>query len=169
MADGPSYHLAYRRRREGKTDYKRRLALLKSRMPRAVVRKSLSGTTVQIVDYSPEGDRVLAQANYTDLRKMGWKFSVKDTTATYLTGLLAGKRAISANISEAVLDIGLNEPVKGSKVFTALKGLIDAGMEIPHGEEIFPGDERISGGWRNDEGFSTAFEEMKTKIMEASE
>ena len=169
MADGPSYHLAYRRRREGKTDYKRRLALLKSRMPRAVVRKSLSGTTVQIVDYSPEGDRVLAQANYTDLRKMGWKFSVKDTTATYLTGLLAGKRAISANISEAVLDIGLNEPVKGSKVFTALKGLIDAGMEIPHGEEIFPGDERISGGWRNDEGFSTAFEEIKTKIMEASE
>jgi large subunit ribosomal protein L18 len=169
MADGPRYHVAYRRRREGKTDYKRRLALLKSRVPRAVVRKSLSGTTVQIIEFTPEGDKVLAQASYTDLRKLGWEFSVKDTTASYLTGLLAGKRALSADVSEAVLDIGLNEPVKGSKVFTALKGLIDAGMEIPHGEEIFPSDERISGGWRNDERYSSAFEEIKNKIMEASE
>jgi large subunit ribosomal protein L18 len=169
MAEGPRYHVAYRRRREGKTDYKRRLALLKSRTPRAVVRKSLSGTTVQIVEFSPEGDRVLAQASYNDLRKMGWEFSVKDTTATYLTGLLAGKRAVSADISEAVLDIGLNEPVKGSKVFTALKGLLDAGMEIPHGEEIFPADERISGEWRNDEKLNSAFNEMKNKIMEGSE
>jgi large subunit ribosomal protein L18 len=169
MANGPRYHVAYRRRREGKTDYKRRLALLKSRTPRAVIRKSLSGTIVQIVDFTPEGDKVLAQASYSDLRKMGWEFSVKDTTATYLTGLIAGKRALSADVSEAVLDIGLNEPVKGSKVFTALKGLLDAGMEIPHGAEIFPSDERISGEWRNDTKFSSAFTEIKTRIMEASE
>jgi len=169
MADGPRYNIPFKRRKEGKTDYKRRLALLKSRKVRAVVRKSLSGTTVQLVEFTPTGDLVLCAASYSDLRKMGWTRSLKDTSASYLTGLLAGKRAVDAEIGEAVLDIGINEPVKGSKVFAALKGLLDAGVDIPHGEGIFPDDDRIDGKWRDDEGFAKDFEEVRSKIMEAGE
>ena len=56
----------------------------------------------------------------------------------YLTGYLAGKRAAKNGIEDAVLDIGLRGPAKGSAVFAALKGMIDAGIEIPHGEEVLP-------------------------------
>jgi large subunit ribosomal protein L18 len=166
MAEGPRYHVPYRRRREGKTDYRKRLALLKSRKVRAVVRRSLSGMTVQMVDFGNIGDKVLAQASYRDLEKMGWKRSLKGTSASYLTGLLAGKRALESDIDEAVLDIGLNEPVRGSRVFATLKGLLDAGVEIPHGEGIFPAEERIQGGSENEEKFQKDFEAMKTKILE---
>ncbi|EQD30588.1 50S ribosomal protein L18P, partial [mine drainage metagenome] len=37
MSTGPRYRVAFRRRREGKTDYRARLRLLKSDRPRAVV------------------------------------------------------------------------------------------------------------------------------------
>ncbi|MDK2384746.1 MAG: 50S ribosomal protein L18, partial [Candidatus Korarchaeota archaeon] len=38
MARSARYKVRFRRRREGKTDYKKRLALLKSGLPRMVVR-----------------------------------------------------------------------------------------------------------------------------------
>lgn len=166
MVEGPRYHVPFRRRREGKTNYRSRLALVKSKRPRAVVRKSLSGTTVQLIAFDRVGDRVLAQASYTDLRKLGWNHSLKDVTASYLIGLLAGTKAKSADISDAVLDIGLQEPTGGSRVFAALKGLVDAGMNIPHSPEIFPADGRLSGEHKDIKGFDTDFEAMKNKIME---
>jgi large subunit ribosomal protein L18 len=166
MGEGPRYHVPFRRRREGKTDYRSRLALLKSGKPRAVVRKSLSGTTVQFIEYDETGDRVLAQAMYSDLKKMGWKHSLKDTSASYLVGLLAGVRASKADRKEAVLDMGLQEPVAGSRVFAALKGLIDSGIDIPHGDSIFPDEERIEGKHKEGDGFRKDFESMKKKILE---
>lgn len=166
MSHGPRYHVPFRRRREGKTDFRARLALIKSGKPRAVVRRSLSGTTVQIVEFSDVGDKVIAQANYKDLKKLGWDHSLKDITASYLVGLLAGVRARKEDAEEAVLDIGLHEPTKGNRVFATLKGLLDAGMDIPHGEDIFPGEERISSGGKEVDGFEKAFEEMKNKILE---
>ena len=166
MAEGPRYHVPYRRRREGKTDYRKRLALLKSDKTRAVVRRSLSGTIVQMVDYTVEGDKVLVQASYKDLKKMGWKNSLKDTSASYLTGLLAGKKALKSDINEAVLDIGLLEPVRGSRVFATLKGLLDAGVNIPHGDGMFPPEDRISGSDKKDNKFTKDFEAIKVKILE---
>jgi large subunit ribosomal protein L18 len=50
--------------------------------------------------------------------------------------LLAGKRALDAGLEEAVLDIGLNSPTPGSKVFAIQEGAIDAGVEIPHNEDV---------------------------------
>ncbi len=38
MADGPRYRVNFRRRREGRTDYRQRQRLLRARVPRAVVR-----------------------------------------------------------------------------------------------------------------------------------
>lgn len=166
MAEGPRYHIPFRRRKEGKTDYRSRLNLIKSGKPRAVVRKSLSGTTIQLVDFHTVGDRVLIQAGYNDLKKMGWNHSLKDVTASYLVGLLAGVRASNADLNSAVLDIGLQEPIRGSRVFAALKGLVDAGMDIPHGDDIFPSDDRIQGKEKKIDGFQKDFETMKSKIME---
>lgn len=166
MSQGPRYHMQFRRRREGKTDYRQRLTLLRSGKVRAVVRKSLSGTLVQLVEYTEKGDRVLTQASYNDLRKLGWKHSLKDTTASYLVGLLAGVRAKKIDLEEAILDIGLQEPKKGTRVFAALKGLLDAGLEVPHGDEVLPSDERIEGAHKDDEGFKGSFETLRSTIME---
>jgi hypothetical protein len=48
-------------------------------------------------------------------------------------------------VKEAILDVGLNPPVKGSKIYAALKGAIDAGIKVPHDPEILPDEARISG------------------------
>ncbi|MEA3559167.1 MAG: 50S ribosomal protein L18 [Candidatus Thermoplasmatota archaeon] len=166
MAHGPRYHVPFRRRREGKTDYRARLALLKSKKPRATVRKSLSGVLVQVIECHEGGDRVLVQASYKDLKKMGWEHSLKDTSASYLVGLMAGVRAGKSNIGEAVLDIGIQEPTKGNKIFATLKGLLDGGLDIPHGKGMFPKEERIMSSSKDIKGFRETFESMKSKIME---
>ena len=166
MATGPRYHVPFRRRREGKTNYRRRLGLLRSGQTRAVVRKSGSGITVQMVDYYPDGDRIVAQATHNDLRKMGWTYSLKDTSASYLTGLIAGRRALSKDVDEAVLDMGIAVPTKGNRIFAVLKGMLDAGITIPHGEHMFPDEDRIKGALKKDKKFEDAFESMKSKILE---
>ena len=146
MAKGPSYNVPYRRRREGKTDYHRRKKLLISGLPRLVARKTNKHIIAQIVEASIEGDRVLASAHSSELRKkFGWLGSLKNLPAAYLTGLLCGYRALKKNIKKAILDIGLQTPSKGARVFAVMKGCIDAGIEIPHGEEILPSEERIKG------------------------
>ncbi|MCD6089802.1 50S ribosomal protein L18 [Candidatus Bathyarchaeota archaeon] len=146
MAKGPSYNVPYRRRREGKTDYHRRKKLLISGLPRLVARKTNKHIIAQIVEASIEGDRVLASAHSSELRKkFGWLGSLKNLPAAYLTGLLCGYRALKRNVKKAILDIGLQTPSKGARVFAVMKGCIDAGIEIPHGEEILPSEERIEG------------------------
>lgn len=166
MAYGPRYHVPFRRRREGKTDYRARLALIKSGKHRAVVRRSLSGTIVQLVEFHEDGDIVIAQSSFVDLKRLGWEHSLKDTTASYLVGLLAAVKAQKVGISEAVLDIGLHEPTVGNRVFATLNGLIDGGMNIPHGEGMFPDEGRITGKTRNKKGLPEDFENMKKKILE---
>jgi large subunit ribosomal protein L18 len=161
---GPTYKVPFRRRREFKTNYRYRLKLLKSKLPRAVVRKSLKHTIVQFIKFDSEGDQVLATASSTELKKLGWDSSTSNLPAAYLTGLLAGKRAIKQNIDSAVLDIGLHPPVKGSKVFASLRGIIDAGISVPHGEEILPDDDRIHGKHISD-SIPNQFENVKGKIQ----
>ncbi len=167
MATGPRYKVPFRRRREGRTDYRHRAALLRSDLPRAVVRKSNRNITVQLVTYDDKGDKVLASAVSTELADMGWSKSGKSTPGAYLTGLLAGKRAMEKGLEAAVLDIGLREPTKGALIFAALKGLVDAGIEIPHGDEMFPSDDRISGKHMKD--VAAMFAETKKKIGGAEE
>ncbi|MDD1769930.1 MAG: 50S ribosomal protein L18 [Methanomassiliicoccales archaeon] len=145
MGSGPRYKVAFRRRREGRTDYRQRAKLLRADMPRAVVRTSLRHSSVQVVEYDAKGDKVLATAHSSELTELGWNKSTGNLPAAYLTGYLAGLRAKSKGVEEAVLDIGLKQPVKGAACFAVLKGLLDAGIEIPHGEEILPSEDRIKG------------------------
>jgi large subunit ribosomal protein L18 len=136
----------FRRAREGKTDYRYRLRLLRARKPRFVVRKTLRDVIVQLIDYKPEGDVVLASALGTELKKLGWQHgSCKNVPACYLTGYLAAARAKQKKIKEAVLDIGYQSATRGARVFAALKGALDKGLAIPHSASILPSEERLLG------------------------
>ena len=165
MKQGPRYHVKPRRRREGKTDYRKRLKLLKSRKVRIVVRKSLKNIQVQFVEYHESGDKILASAISNELiKKYQWKYSTSATPAAYLTGLLAGKRAIDKGINECILDIGRHLPITGSKLFAALKGVLDTGVECPHNEEKIPSEDRILGRHLNKE-IMPAINDIKSKII----
>ena len=145
MATGPRYKVPMRRRREARTDYHQRLRLLKSGKPRLVARKSNKHVRAQLVTLGPEGDQTHAAAESRDLREYGWEAPTGNLPAAYLTGLLAGLRALENGVEEAVLDIGLNSPTPGSKVFAVQEGAIDAGLEIPHNDSVLADWERTRG------------------------
>jgi large subunit ribosomal protein L18 len=164
------YKMPFKRRKEGKTDYNARLKLLMGKKPRLVVRRSLNLIRVQVIDFDFIGDKVLVSALSTDLRKMGWKFSTDNIPASYLTGLLAGKRALAKGIKGVVLDSGPVQSTKGSRIYAAAKGAIDAGLSVPVGEEVIPSDDRIRGVHiaKYQEKFKdlpAEFEKVKSKIM----
>lgn len=145
MADGPRYAVRYRRRREGRTDYKLRRALVRSGRPRAVVRLTNKYVTVQVSEAQAKGDSVKAAASSKELSKLGWKGGTGNLSAAYLTGALAARRAVAEGVKEAILDIGLRGPSKGSKIFAVLKGLVDSGLIVPHSDDNIPSPDRISG------------------------
>jgi large subunit ribosomal protein L18 len=146
MARDSRYCTRYRRRREGKTDYHARRALIVSGKPRVVVRGSLKNMIIQIITAGPEGDRTVVSAHSNELaRKYGWKASRGNLPTAYLTGLLCGLRARTQGIEAAILDIGLHSPSKGARLFAALKGVLDAGIRVPHSEEKLPDEKRLRG------------------------
>ena len=153
----------FSRRRKGITNYRKRLALLKSGVPRAVVRFSNAKVSIQIIEFANEGDMVLAAANSNDVTGMGWKGSKTNIPVSYLSGMLAAKRAVKAGISSAVLDIGRVTPTSGGRAFATLKGLVDGGLEVPHSEDLFPDDGRINGTHISDK-MSKDFEKVMKKI-----
>jgi len=145
MATGSRYKVQFKRIREGKTDYRARKQLLISRKPRLVVRKSLNHTEVQLVLHGNNGDLTIASANTGELKKYGYTGGTGNLPAAYLAGLILGNRAKKTGKTEAILDIGLYHATKGGRVFSALKGAVDAGIDIPHDPEILPTVDRISG------------------------
>ncbi|MDH4122916.1 MAG: 50S ribosomal protein L18 [Thermoplasmata archaeon] len=164
MAQGPRYRVPLRRRKENRTDYRSRKALIASELPRVIVRKSNRHVRIQIAGYHEEGDKILVSAFSQELKNLGWEGNYDTTPAAYLTGLMAGERGVKAGIGEAVLDIGRHYPAKGSVIFAALKGLIDAGVEIPHDDDVLPSDDRV-GGKHLSENMQTKIEEIKSKLQ----
>jgi len=146
MATGPRYRVPFRRRREGKTNYGSRRALVLSRVPRLVVRLTLKNTIIQIVEAESIGDKILVSTHSRELAKSyGWLSNGGNLSSAYLTGLLCGFKAINNGVEKAFLDIGLHIPSKGTRIFAALKGVVDAGVEVPHSENILPTESRLSG------------------------
>ena len=90
--------VAKRRKREGKTDYKMRIRFVKANMPRLIIRKSLKNIMLQIVQFSPAGDKVLLSVHAHDIQKLGWKASNNNLPASYLCGYLLGKKAVEKKI-----------------------------------------------------------------------
>ncbi|MEM2878600.1 MAG: 50S ribosomal protein L18 [Candidatus Hadarchaeales archaeon] len=141
---GPRYRVQFRRKREGRTDYRLRLRLLMSGKPRFVPRISLKHVSAQVIESTEKGDKILASAHSKQLVKMGWKGGCSNMPSAYLVGLLCGYRAMKAGVRSCVLDSGVTRPAGRSTIFSVLKGALDAGLEIPHGD-ITPDEDRISG------------------------
>lgn len=144
MARNANYRVQSRRRREGKTDYQARKALVLSGRPRLVARNTAKNVVAQIIVAKSQGDEILVSAHSRELNKHGWKAPRGNNPAAYLTGLLCGLKAKAKGVEEAILDIGLVAPTKGAKIFATLRGVLDAGVEVPHDETKMV-NERIEG------------------------
>jgi large subunit ribosomal protein L18 len=155
MKLSPTYSMQLKRRKNGKTDYKKRLALLKSGKPRLVARIKHNQVIAQVVKHGKKGDQVVTAATSLELKEKGWKKHLGNCSSAYLTGYLCGKRALEKGVKQCVLDTGLHTPVPQSNVFAVLKGALDAGLEVPHEEKCFPSEKRID---------SKAIEETKKKL-----
>ncbi|MFX1250460.1 MAG: 50S ribosomal protein L18 [Promethearchaeota archaeon] len=142
---GPRYRVAFRRRREGKTNYHLRRKLTLNKHPRLITRPSNKHILAQVAYVELKGDKVLVSAHSKELNKYGWKGSCGNVSAAYLVGLIIGSKAKKRKIPSAILDIGLSVPVYGSRIFAMLRGAVEAGLDVPHSDVVFPSDERIIG------------------------
>lgn len=151
----------YRRKREGKTDYRNRLTYLKSQKPRLVIRLTSSHVITQVVQYNPDGDFTKAKVNSKILAKYGWNYSTKNLPAAYLTGLAIGKSALDNGINDVVADLGMQSKVHGGKLFAVIKGVADAGVNVPYSDKCLPSEERLSG--QHIQNYAQAIKENKEK------
>ena len=155
--------IPYRRKRELKTNYRKRLALLKSGKNRLIIRKTNKYIIIQIISYEQKGDKILKAAHSKELIKLGWKYSCKNVQAAYLTGLLIGNKMKSEKNKECITDFGLHVPLKGyNKLYAAMKGAIDGGLIIPASVEVLPTEEQILG--KND-AVKKELEVIKKKLL----
>ncbi len=156
-----------RRRRENKTDYLRRLKLLKSGRPRLVFRKTNKYIIVEFVTSKEAQDKVEICMDSRALLKYGWpkefSGSLKSIPASYLTGYLIGKQIKKKGLETPIVDLGMARTIYKTKVYSFIKGLIDAGLEINCKEEAFPEENRVEGKSLKKD-FSKTFNEVKTKI-----
>jgi large subunit ribosomal protein L18 len=156
--------MQYRRKREGRTDYKKRLVLLKSGLPRLVIRASNKSVQAQLVQYGADGDHILATARATELAKHGWKTSTGNTPAAYLTGVLLASKLKKHKVDDVIVDIGLQKHHKGGRLYAVAKGAIDGGLNVRVGEDVLPSEERVNGG-HIDEQLAKSTESVKKAIM----
>jgi large subunit ribosomal protein L5e len=167
------FQVKFRRRREGKTDYRARKRLIsqdknKYNSPkyRLIVRITNKDVICQFAEPKIAGDKIISCAYAHELRDFGVPVGLTNYAACYATGLLAARRVLkklklddkyqgnTGNIGEdynvdelsdgprpffALLDVGLRRTTTGSRVFAALKGAVDGGVEIPHSENRFVG------------------------------
>ena len=145
MARNANYHVPFRRRREGKTNFRRRQRLLRSNLPRIVVRRSNKHERVSIIKAKVIGDITIIDTSSQHLKNYGWKGATGNLPSSYLTGYLAGKYALALGYKEAILDVGINTCQKESRVSAMLCGAIKAGLKIPHDPEVFPSEDRYTG------------------------
>jgi len=106
------YQVKYRRRREGKTDYKARRKMVKqpkynynAKKYRLIVRFTNKQCICQIAYATIRGDMIIASANSSELDKYGVPVGHKNYAAAYCTGLLVARRVLKK--------LGLDEMFKG--------------------------------------------------------
>jgi large subunit ribosomal protein L18 len=138
-----AYSNILRRLREEKTNYKKRGTMLMGKRDFITVNITNENTSVQVLKPGMTGDTVIASAHSHYLLEKGWKGSRKSVPAAYLTGYLAGKKAIGNGAKDAILYTGTRKYTQ--RVAAALKGIVDAGVTVPADTETFPSDDRIKG------------------------
>lgn len=141
---------------------------------RMVVRITNRQVIAQVVTSKIVGDEIVAVAYSTELRRYGIKLGLTNYAACYATGLLLARRVLKKlgldemytgtdeangkyfleeredepkNPFSCILDVGLRPTTTGARVYAAMKGAVDGGLAIPHGQsgKQFP-------GWRMTEG-----------------
>jgi len=167
------FQVKFRRRREGKTDYRARRRLVaqdknKYNSPRyrLIVRVTNKDIICQIAYAKLSGDVVVAAAYSHELKRYGMPAGLTNYSAAYATGLLLARRILTKfgladkykgnmkvtgedyNVEEladgphplrALLDVGLARTTTGNKIFAAMKGACDGGIDVPHSESRFVG------------------------------
>ena len=155
-----------RRRKERRTDYGKRIELLKSGKPRIVFRRSNRHISVQYVISNESQDRIVFGLTSRELLKHGWPKETKSLnsiSASYLTGFLSGMRIPTEKHGQPISDFGMARVLHGTRIYAFLKGLIDAGVSVKCDEEFFPGEDRIRGKhMKND--FSGTFNQVRENI-----
>ena len=135
------------RRLKKKTDYKSRLALLKSGKPRLVIRKTNRYILAQIVESDIAKDKVIVSVTSKDLLTKGWPKenagSLKSLPAAYLTGYILAEK-VKESGKEMILDIGMHRNISQSRIYAVLKGALDAGLKVNHNEKALPTEEQIN-------------------------
>lgn len=133
---------------------------------RLIVRITNKDIICQVAYAKIEGDKIIAAAYSHELPNYGIKVGLTNYAAAYCTGLLIARRLLTAlNLHEiytgnddvngdefnvesvdgspgafrCFLDIGLARTTTGARVFGALKGAVDGGLDIPHSMKRFPG------------------------------
>jgi len=133
---------------------------------RLIVRTTNRDVICQVAYSRMAGDIVICAAYSHELPKFGVNVGLKNYAAHYCTGLLLARRLLKKmkldelyagqeevdgdeyNVEPSddgpgpfrcFLDTGLTRTTTGNKVFGALKGAVDGGLEIPHSMKRFPG------------------------------
>lgn len=157
--------LAKQRRLEGRTNYTKRKRLLEAKKPRIVIRKTNRYIIIQYAESKLAQDSIKSSLTSKELVEYGWpeakSGSLKSLGAAYLTGLAFGNKLKAAGLDkkEAIPDTGLIRSTSGSRVYAALKGLIDAGVKINCSKEVFPDEKRIKS-----ESLKEFFDKVKENI-----
>ncbi|OAY71719.1 60S ribosomal protein L5 [Ananas comosus] len=127
------FQVKYKRRREGKTDYRARIRLIsqdknKYATPkyRFVVRFTNKDIVAQIISASICGDLVLAAAYSHELPRYGLEVGLTNYAAAYCTGLLLARRVLKK--------LEMDEEYEGN-----VEGALDGGLDIPHSDKRFAG------------------------------
>lgn len=141
---------AFKRRRQGKTNYLRRKKLLRGELPRIVFRRTNKYIIAQYITSKEAKDKIEIGVTSKDLKKYGWpkefEGSLRSITASYLTGILIGSRVIKEKKKTPIFDFGMISSIHKTRAFAFLKGVIDSGLKISHKkEDIFPSEDRIEG------------------------
>ena len=137
------YTSTFRRIRERKTNYRKREKLLVGKKDFVTVNISDQNISAQLIRPDLLGDKVMASVHSNELLSYGWKGSRKNIPSCYLVGLLLGKKCLQKKISSAILYIGKRHFT--TKIAACLKGLSEAGLEMPFSENILPSEDRIQG------------------------
>lgn len=133
---------------------------------RFIVRFTNRDIICQIAYATLTGDKVVCAAYAHELPRYGIKVGLSNYAAAYATGLLLARRTLQKykldekyqgndtidgelyEVEEAddgprpfkaFLDVGLAHTTTGARVFGALKGAADGGLDVPHNEKRFPG------------------------------
>lgn len=157
--------IAKRRRREAKTDYAKRIRLLKSNSPRIVFRKTNRYLIAQYVISKEAKDEIKLGINSKVLLKFGWpkefSGSLKSISAAYLLGLLISKKIKEKKLERPIIDFGMIKMIHKTKTYAFLKGLKDSGLDISCKDEFCPDESRLKGEHMKNK---IPFEEIKSKI-----